>query len=448
MNGMEQQTMTRRELLRRSAAVAAVAAATPLASRAYGDGGDKVRLGLIGAGNRGTGAVMDAIISSPNVELTAIADLFPDKIEKSLKWLHSTTKDKPREDAAQYGSLVIDWNRADAIKVTPERCFSGFDAYQKLLATDIDVVILATPPGFRPLHIRAAVAAGKHVFAEKPAAVDPVGVRSVLESAELAKKKKLGFMGGTQLRFHRAYKEIIGRIHDGQIGEVLGGECFWWQDFFVNWYAQPRQAGWSDMEFQIRCWPHFVWLSGDHIVENLVHNIDVMNWVMGGPPISATAMGGHANWDDWPIKGNVYDHFYVEFEYPGGVKIHASSRQTKNTSFRIGERVIGSKGIANPFGRIKGQNAFDFPGPFDNPRFILWAAYIESIRKGEPLNTGKEFAQSTMTAILGRMSAYTGRAINYSWVMNASNLDLAPPKYEFGPLALDPPAVPGRAPQI
>jgi predicted dehydrogenase len=250
MNGMEQQTMTRRELLRRSAAVAAVAAATPLASRAYGDGGDKVRLGLIGAGNRGTGAVMDAIISSPNV------------------------------------------------------------------------------------------------------------------------------------------------------------------------------------------------------VENLVHNIDVMNWVMGGPPISATAMGGHANWDDWPIKGNVYDHFYVEFEYPGGVKIHASSRQTKNTSFRIGERVIGSKGIANPFGRIKGQNAFDFPGPFDNPRFILWAAYIESIRKGEPLNTGKEFAQSTMTAILGRMSAYTGRAINYNWVMNASNLDLAPPKYEFGPLAFDPPAVPGRAPLI
>ncbi|MCX7824801.1 MAG: gfo/Idh/MocA family oxidoreductase, partial [Verrucomicrobiae bacterium] len=174
----------------------------------------------------------------------------------------------------------------------------------------------------------------------------------------------------------------------------------------------------------------------------------VMNWVMGGPPKTAIGMGGHANWEDWIVKGNVFDHFYVEYEYPNGARIAASSRHTKNTTFRLGERVVGTKGVATPFGKIAGPNAYEFPGPFDNPRLIQWPAFIESIRKREPLNTGREVAESTMTAILGRMSAYTGRAISYDWALNRSQLDLSPPKLEFGPLPVEPLAVPGRTPLV
>jgi predicted dehydrogenase len=409
---------------------------------------DKIKIGLIGCGGRGTGAAMDAVLSTPNVEISALADVLPDQLDASLQRLRSPQKERQRKEAGQYGNLTLDWDRFDAVKVTPERCFTGFDGYKQLLNTDVDIVILATPPGFRPLHIRAAVDAGKHVFAEKPAAVDPVGARSVFESVELARKKNLGFMGGTQLRFHPAYRDIIRRIHDGQIGEVVGGECFWWSDFTVNWHVFKRQPEWSDMEYQIRCWPHFVWLSGDHIVENLVHNIDVMNWVMGGPPKLAIGMGGHANWDDWIVKGNVFDHFYIEYEYPNGAKVHASSRHTKNTTFRLGERVVGTKGVADPFCKIEGPNAYKVSGTTDNPRLIQWPSFIESIRKGKPLNTGKEVAESTLTAILGRMSAYTGRAINYEWVLKNSKLDLFPKKLGFGPLPVEPLAVPGRTPLV
>ncbi len=179
-----------------------------------------------------------------------------------------------------------------------------------------------------------------------------------------------------------------------------------------------------------------------------MHNIDVLNWIMGGPPKSAVALGGHSNWDDWPVKGNVFDHFYIEYEYPNGVKAHASSRQNRGCSHRIGERVSGSRGIVNPHGSIAGEKPYAYPGPFENPRFIQWRAFIKSIRQGSPLNHGRQIAEASMTAILGRMSAYTGRAINYSWALDKSQLDLSPKSYEFGPLAVDPLAVPGKTPLI
>jgi predicted dehydrogenase len=445
----ETNPITRREFSRRCARASLAAAAVPmLAHKLAAQNPDKVRLGLVGCGSRGTGAVMDAILSTPNVEVVALADMFPEKIEASLKRLRAPQKGQTRDLAAQYGSLVVDWDRVDAVRVAPARCFTGFDACKQLLQTDVDIVILAGPPGFRPRQIRAVLEAGKHVFAEKPVAVDPAGARAVFESAELAAEKKLGFMGGTQLRFSQPYNEIIQRIHGGRIGEVVSAECFWWHDYFCRWHVHPRKPEWSDAEFQIRCWPHFVWLSGDHIVENLVHNIDVMNWVMGGPPKAAAALGGHSNWDDWPVKGNVYDHFYVEYEYPNGVKAHASSRQTRECSHRVGEQVVGTKGAANPYGRILGENAYDYPGPFENPRFIQWRAFIESIRKRSPLNHGKQVAEATMTAILGRMSAYTGRTINYDWALKRSQLDLFPKKLEFGPLPVEPLAVPGKTPLV
>jgi predicted dehydrogenase len=298
------------------------------------------------------------------------------------------------------------------------------------------------------MHIRAALEAGKHVFAEKPVAVDPKGVRSVLASVELAEKKGLGFMGGTQLRFSRPYNAVISRIHDGQIGEITTVECYWWHDYFVNWHVHQRKSEWSDTEFQIRCWPQFVWTGGDHIVENLVHNIDVMNWIMRGPPKSAVALGGHSNWNDWNIKGNVFDHFYVEYTYPNGVKGHASSRQIKNCTYRLGERAIGTRGVANPYSGIQGERPYDYPGPFDNPRNIQWGKYIESIRQGHPLNKGTQIAEATMTAILGRMAAYTGRAINYSWALNQSKLDLVPETLEFRPRPVEAQATPGITPLI
>ncbi|MBM3891742.1 MAG: Gfo/Idh/MocA family oxidoreductase, partial [Verrucomicrobia bacterium] len=410
---MNDQPMTRRGFTARAARTALAAATLPaLARRLAAQNPDKIKIGVVGCGGRGTGAAMDAVLSAPNVEIVALADMFPEKIEAALKRLRGLQKEQTREFASQYGNLIIEWNRGDAVKVTPDRCFTGFDAHKQILQTDADIIILGGPPGFRPQQIRAVIEARKHVFAEKPVAVDPVGARSVFQSAELAGRKKLGFMGGTQLRFSQPYNEIIKRIHDGQIGQITSAECYWWHDYFVRWHVEPRKPEWSDMEFQVRCWPQFVWLSGDHIVENLVHNIDVMNWVMGGPPKSAAALGGHSNWDDWPVKGNVYDHFYVEYEYPNGVKAHASSRQIKNCSHRVGERIVGATGIANPYGRILGEKPYDYPGPFDNPRFIQWRAFIESIRKGSPLNYGKQVAEASMTAILGRMSAYTGRTIS------------------------------------
>ncbi len=187
---------------------------------------DKIRVGVVGCGNRGIGAAMDAVISAPNVEVVALADLFPEKIDAGLKRLRSPQQGRTREAGAQYGSLNIDWDRFDAVRVTPERCFSGFDSYRQILQTDVDVIILAGPPGFRPQHIRAALDAGKHVFAEKPVAVDPAGVRSVLLSTELAGKKHLGFMGGMQLRFSPPYNETIQRVHDGQVGQVISAECY------------------------------------------------------------------------------------------------------------------------------------------------------------------------------------------------------------------------------
>lgn len=441
--------MTRRSFLDKSgkttlAALAASQMIAPAIVKAAGQNPDKIRLGLVGCGNRGTGAVMDAIRSTPNVELVAMADLFPDKIEKSLSKLRRSQKGKTREAGAMYGSLQTDWDRMDAIKITPETCFTGFDSCDQLLKTDVDIVILAEPPAFRPRDIRKVLNAGKHVFAEKPVSVDPVGTRIAFDAVELAKSKNLGFMGGTQLRYNPAYVENMRRVHDGQIGEIISLEGYWWDQYYVKAKAFDREPEWSDMEYQIRCWNQFVWLSGDHIVENLVHNIDILNWAMGSVPKSATAQGGHINWEDWKVKGNVYDHFYVEYTYPNGVVGHASSRQNLNCSHRIGERIRGSKGICNPYAGIEGDNPYEFPGPFDNPRLHQWKAFIESIRDGNPLNKGKQVTEASMTAILGRMSAYTGRSMNYDWALQRSQLDTFPKNLEFGPLPVDPLAIPGK----
>ena len=416
--------ISRRDILKTSAAVGAAATLATFAGGnfAHAAASDKLRIGMVGCGGRGSGAAQDCCSSNDNVQIVAMGDVFKDHLDSSRTRL----KDK-------LGS--------EKFNVSDDHCFTGFDAYKKVIASDVDLVILATPPAFRPIHIAAAVDAGKHIFAEKPCATDPAGVRSLLESAQKIKDKKLGFVCGTQRRHDVGYNEIIQRIHDGAIGDLVGGQCYWNQGYL---WMHPREAKWSDMEWQLRNWLYFTWLSGDHIVEQHVHNTDVINWCFDAHPVSAYGMGGRQVRTD-PAYGNVFDHFAIEYVYPSGARAISMCRQIDGTDPRVGERVVGTKGTAEPAGSIKGEKAYRFKkakdalGPYQQEHVDL----IASIRKGEPLNECQRIAESTLTAIMGRMSAYTGKEVSWEQALN-SKLSLLPEKFELGPIATPPVAVPGK----
>ena len=417
-------SVSRRHFVKSTAAVSAGLAASKEIG-VYGRGSDIIRVGLVGCGGRGTGAVINCFDSSKGVELVAMADMFQDKVDTFLE----TLKKSPH---------------ADKVKVK-DTIFLGFDAYKKLLETDVHIVILATPPHFRPEHLKACVNAGKHVFAEKPFAVDPVGARSIIETAGLADQKGISIVVGTQQRRQYHYLDIINRIHNGELGEIVGGQCYWnWGK--QDWHLYPRQPEWSDMEWQIRNWPFFTWLSGDHIVEQHFHNLDIINWAMGSPPATAIGLGGRQA-RIGKKYGNIWDHFTVEFEYPNGARVMSMASQINGTTPRVGERVVCSKGSTwtdRSRGYIEGQNPFTYDGEMISGLEKEHADLIEAIRKGDHINEAKRAAETNMTAILGRMSAYTGRAIKWSWAMNASKLDLTPTKYEMGDLPVGPIAVPGK----
>jgi myo-inositol 2-dehydrogenase/D-chiro-inositol 1-dehydrogenase len=434
---MQGERVSRRAFMRGSAV--SLAALGLGGSRLFAAGSDRIRVGLVGCGSRGTGAVRNCVDSSPNVEIVALGDLFPDRLEACLKTL-KTNGDKDWSSSQP-------WQHADRVKVTPDTCFTGFDAYQKVINSGVDLVIFATSPHFRPTHLKAAVAAGKHVFIEKPVAVDPVGIRSVLASAERAQQKGLAIGAGTQRRHDPAYIEVMKRVHDGAIGSVVAGQCYWVQGWVRQWgFYHERQPQWSDMETQCRNWYYYAWLSGDHIVEQHVHNIDVLNWALGGHPVQAMGMGGRQVRIE-PEFGNVFDHFAVEFEYANGARVLSMARQIAGCAERIDERIVGSIGVAKG-GAIEGAKPYKYAGPAVNPYEQEHADLIASIRTGRPLNEGRQVAESTMTAILGRMSAYTGRALKWDWAMNASKLDLTPPAYELGSLPVGPVPVPGKTPLV
>jgi predicted dehydrogenase len=415
---------TRRRFLKSSAAASGALLTTGALGRvAFAGGTDTIRAGLIGCGGRGTGAAENCVQAAPGVEIVAMGDLFEDR----LRW--------SRGELQKLGP---------AMKVADPRCFTGFDAFRHVIASDVDMVILAAPPHFRPRHLAAAVEAGKHVFMEKPVAVDPVGARSVIASAELAGRKGLSIVAGTQRRHQRSYLEVMKRVSDGAIGRVVAGQCYWNQE---GLWVRHREPGWSDMEWQVRNWLYFTWLSGDHIVEQHVHNIDVMNWAFGGPPVKAMGMGGRQV-RTGAEYGNVYDHFAVEFEYAGGARVLSTCRQMDGTSGRVGERLVGTKGVADPGGAIWGENAYRFEGHVPDPYVQEHADLIAAVRAGEPLNEARRVAESTLTAVMGRMSAYTGREVSWTWVMNASKLRLGPADYAFGDLPLEPVAMPGRTPLV
>jgi predicted dehydrogenase len=433
-SGKSPSDLSRRDLIKTTAAITAAATFASLGSNFAhaAAASDTIRVGLIGCGGRGSGAAGDCTLPNERVNLVAMGDVFPDRLNDAKQNLAATLGDK--------------------FQVKDEMCFTGFDAYKKVLATDVDLVILATPPGFRPIHIAAAVEAGKNVFAEKPCAVDAPGVRSVIESAKKFKQKNLAFVAGAQRRHQIEYIETIQRIHDGAIGELVAGNCYWNQG---GLWKKDREPSWSDMEWQLRNWLYFTWLSGDHIVEQHIHQHDVMNWLFtkpatgnngddSGHPVKAYGMGGRQVRTD-KAYGHIFDHFAIEYEYSNGAKVTSMARQQDGTDARVAEWIVGTEGVADPSGTIKGKNPFRFkrpegaPTPYQQEHIDL----IASIRKNEPLNEAQRIAESTLTAIMGRMSAYTGKEVTWEQAM-ASNESLMPSKLELGPIATPAVAMPGR----
>jgi len=414
-------SVTRRDFLATTAgALGATGAVMAAPARAWAAGSDTLRVGLIGCGGRGTGAANDLARAAPGVRIVAMGDVFPERIEKC------------RAQLAEHA--------ADALAVADDHAFTGFDAYQGVLASDVDLVILATPPGFRPLHLEAAVRAGKHVFTEKPVAVDPVGVRSVIATAEAAERQGLAVVAGTQRRHDPKYLEAMRRLHDGAIGDITGGQVYWNQGGL--WHVE-RRPGTSDTEWQLRNWLYFTWLSGDHVVEQHIHNLDVANWALGGHPVRAVGVGGRQARVD-PSFGHVFDHFAVELEYASGARVLSMCRQQDGTARFVGERFQGTRGASDGSTWIEGERTWQWPEPAEpvNPYVQEHADLVASLRAGEPLNELRQVAESTLTAILAREAAYTGQQITWDEIL-ASDLDLSPGALAFGPMPFPPVAEPG-----
>jgi len=438
-------TLTRRQFLERSSLAAAGTAALtgfPFIQTGHAAPDDPIRIGLIGCGGRGTGAIADALgaatdvnypsagyhtenisagatLRNANVKVVALADVFPDRLNSC------------REQIRKLG-----------IEVPNEHCFTGFDSHQKLLAVpEINYVLLTTPPHFRPAHLKAAIEAGKNVFVEKPVAVDGPGVRMVLEAGEMAREKKLGIVAGTQRRHMRSYNETIKRLQDGAIGDILCARAYW--NGGVIWVVE-RQPGWSDMEWQLRNWNYFTWLSGDHIVEQHVHNLDVINWAMNAHPIKALAMGGRQARPNQNY-GHIYDHFAVEYEYPNGARMFSQCRQMNGCEGKVEEAVVGTKGTSNckDWIRPKEGQVWRFRDKEVNPYQQEHQNLIDSIRAGKPINEAKAIAESTLTGIMGRESAYTGRTVEWEQAFN-STMRLGPEKYEMGNLPFPEVPMPGQ----
>ncbi|MBN1816042.1 MAG: Gfo/Idh/MocA family oxidoreductase [Sedimentisphaerales bacterium] len=413
--------------MKTSAAVSLAAAVAP--AGLYAAGTERIRIGLIGCGGRGSGAAEDCLNADPAVELLAMGDLFADRLQGTFNGLKGKFKDR--------------------VKVTPQTQFTGFDAYKKVIAADgVDIIVHAAPPGFRPIHLDAAIKAGKHVFMEKPAGTDPAGIRSVIASAELAQQKGLSIVAGTQRRHQWHYVDIMKRIRDGAIGEIRAAQAYWNGGDMIGYWKWWEKEDMSDMEWQCRSWPWFVWTSGDHIVEQHVHNLDVINWATGMLPVSCMGMGGRAV----RTQGNIWDHFAVEFEYPNGIRVLSMCRQINGCTDRVSEHLVGTKGTVytdSSIGRIEaGANPYQYTGANPNPYVQEHKDMIAGIRAGKPLNEGKRVAESTMCAIMGRMSAYTGRALKWDWAMKASKLELVPKDFSFGPFPMRPLAVPGQTPLV
>jgi predicted dehydrogenase len=419
-------TPSRRQLLKTAAAVAAggVLLDPFIARSANVAGNDVLKVGLIGCGGRGTGTARQALAADKHTELYAVADAFQDYIDISLAALAKT-------------------DRAAQLNVPRDRQYAGFDAYKAVIES-CDVVLLATTPHFRPMHLKAAVDAGKHVFAEKPVAVDAPGVRSVLATCEEAKRKNLSVVSGLCLRYSNGYREAVRRVHEGAIGDVVAIQC---NDYRGTIWTKQRKPEWTDMQWHMRNWYYYTWLSGDFNVEQHVHNLDVCSWAMGRYPVKAVGMGGRVARTGENF-GNVYDHFSVTYEYdnPQKTRLFASTRQHDKCKTDMGNYLLGTKGSADIAAKrwsTSGENPWKFSGEDNDVYQTEHDELFAAIRAGKPINNGDYMAKSTLLAIMGRMSAYTGKEVTWEMAMNSKE-ELSPKAYTWD--AEPPPsevAVPG-----
>jgi len=377
--------------------------------------GKPLKAALVGCGDRGTGAATQFLGAGPNVSIIALADLFKDRMDTCRQVL----KEKRNNE------------------VPDANCFFGFDAYKKVLAmNDIDIVLLCTPTHFRPEHFKAAVEAGKHIFMEKPGAVDPSGIRTVIASAKIAATKGLTVITGNQRRHRKDYWEAFVQVRNGIIGDIVGASAHWDQG---AWWNKRKRPEWSDMEYCIRNWFNIKWLSGDHILDQAVHNIDVVTWFTGMRPIKAVGFGGRAQ----RLTGDIFDFFSVDYYYEKNKRMLTTARQIDGCDGNVSEQVFGTKGVAllNDHNDI---SIVDYAGnplwkydyaksPVKNPYDQEHVHLVESVRLNKKINQAEDLAYSTLVAILGREAAYTGKSISWDEIM-ASTLRYGPETYEMGPL--------------
>jgi predicted dehydrogenase len=376
---------------------------------AHAAGSDTLKVGLIGCGGRGAGAAQNAMHAEENVKLTAMADAFGDRLESSRKMLAKRLGEK--------------------CAVDDDHVFTGFDGYKQLIDSDVDVVLLATPPHFRPAHLRYAIEKGKHVFCEKPVAVDGPGVRSVLETAQLAKEKDLSIVSGLCWRYDHGVRATMKRIQDGAIGDVVAIQ----ENYLTGtlWH-RGRKPEWSEMEYQMRNWYYFNWLCGDHIVEQHIHNLDVCNWIMGGPPAEAQGQGGRQV-RVGPDHGEIFDHHMVEFTYPDGTKLMSQCRHIQGCWSSVSEHAHGTLGVSNVgAGRIEsgGDWKWRYEGEPQDPYQVEHDVLFRAVREDLPHNEAEYGAHSTMTAILGRMATYSGKVVTFEQALS-SELALVPDRYAW-----------------
>ncbi len=380
--------------------------------------GPVLKAGVIGCGGRGTGAAINFLSAGPNLQVVALADTFKDRVDNCRERI---LKEKGQE-------------------VPAENCFVGFDAYQKVIDAGVDIVILATPPFFRPEHLAAAVQAKKHIFSEKPVCVDPVGARSVMATAKKAEGMEISIVTGTQRRHQRDYVANWQQVQQGLVGELVGGNV-WWNGGKL-WH-RDKNPDWTEMEWMIRDWVNWTWLSGDHIVEQHVHNLDVANWFTGKHPVKAVGMGSRLR----RVTGDQYDNFSVDFTFENGIHIHSMCRQINGCANNVSERLQGTKGSTNCQNSIldlAGNEIWKYEYPLDkdgkptntvsvDPYVQEHIDLVTAIRTGKPFNELENTAISTMVAIMGRISAYTGKETTYEEMMN-SDLKLGPKVFVFGPV--------------
>lgn len=396
----------------------------PIGSSAYAAGSDRLRVAVVGCGGRGSGAANQALNADPGAVLVAMADAFEDRLTQS------------------YERLEERWGSTGQLEVPEENRFVGFDAYRH--AIDLaDVVILATPPGFRPEHFEYAVHAGKHIFMEKPVATDAPGVRKVLEMARVAKEKQLNVVVGLQRHYQNNYRESYRRVREKEIGRILGGQVYWNSG---GVWVRERQPGMSEMEYQMRNWYYFTWLCGDHILEQHIHNIDVANWFIGEYPATAQGMGGREV-RVGPEFGEIFDHHFVEYAYPGGAVISSQCRHQPNCMSRVAESFQGTRGTLTTDGSnvaiLKDLNGTvhyehdgrEDPDPYQQEHVELFAA----IRSGQVISDGENGAKSTLAALMGRMATYSGQVITWEDALNGEKR-LVPEALSWD---ATPPVVPG-----